>query len=106
ENSNVVAAEQIRAVLPDLPPAQADDARPWFVFDAGYDPVQLAQALGETPVALLVRLRAGRCFYADPSAQPKLGRRRRHGHKFSCDEPQSWPTPDGDLTVNDTQYGA
>jgi PAS domain-containing protein len=105
ENSNVVAAEQIRAVLPDLPPAQADDARPWFVFDAGYDPVQLAQALGETPVALLVRLRAGRCFYADPSAQPKLGRRRRHGHKFSCDEPQSWPTPDADRSIEDTQYG-
>jgi hypothetical protein len=106
ENSNVVAAEQIRALLPDLPGAHVDGTVPWFVFDAGYDPVQLTQALGETPAAILVRLRAGRCFYADPSAQPKLGRRRRHGYKFICDEAQTWPTPDGDLTVDDTQYGA
>jgi len=105
ENNNVFAAEQIRAFLPDLPRAQAERALPWFVFDAGYDPVQLTQALAETPAAIVVRLRAGRCFYADPSAQPKLGRRRRHGHKFICDEPQTWPAPDGDLTVDDAQYG-
>jgi hypothetical protein len=102
ENANAVAAEQIRAVLPQLPAA---DRLPWFVFDAGYDPVQLAQALGETPAASVVRLRAGRCFYADPSAQPGLGRRRRHGHKFSCDEPQTWLPPEGDLTLDDPVYG-
>jgi hypothetical protein len=74
QNSNVLAAEQIRAFLPDLPRAPADRAVPWVVFDAGYDPVQLTQALDETPAAILVRLRAGRCFYADPTAQPKRGR--------------------------------
>ncbi len=94
ENRNVVAAEQIRALLPDLPGAHGDGTVPWFVCDAGYDPVQLTQALGQTPAALLVRRRAGRCFSADPSAQPKLGRRRRHGHKFICAEAQTWPTPD------------
>jgi hypothetical protein len=36
---------------------------------------------------MLVRLRAGRCFYADPTAQPRTGRPRRHGHKFACDTP-------------------
>jgi hypothetical protein len=102
ENSNLLAAEQITVFLPQLPP---DGARPWFVFDAGYDPVQLTQALGQTPVGILVRLRAGRCFYADPTAQPRTGRPRRHGHKFACDAPQTWPTPDGDLTVEDEQYG-
>jgi hypothetical protein len=102
ENSNLIAAEQITAFLPQLPP---DGALPWFVFDAGYDPVQLTQALGQTPVGILVRLRAGRCFYADPTAQPPTGRPRRHGHKFACDAPQTWPTPDGDLTVEDEQYG-
>jgi PAS domain-containing protein len=102
ENSNLVAAEQITALLPHLPP---DGTLRWFVFDAGYDPVQLTQALGDAHVAILVRLRTGRCFYADPTAQPRTGRPRRHGHKFACDTPQTWPPPDGDLTVEDVQYG-
>jgi hypothetical protein len=106
ENSNVVAAEQIRTLLPDLPAAQGTGTVPWCVFDAGYDPVQLTQALGQTPAAIVVRLRAGRCFYADPAAQPKRGRRRRHGHKFSCDEPVTWLPPAGDLTIDDPLYGS
>jgi hypothetical protein len=103
ENSNVVAAEQIKAVLPHLP---GDDPLPWFLFDAGYDPVQLTQALGDTPAAMLIRLRSGRCFYADPTAQPRTGRPRRHGHKFVCEAPTTWLPPDGDLTLEDEQYGA
>ena len=102
ENSNVVAAEQIKAVLPHLP---GDDPLPWFLFDAGYDPVQLTQALGDTPAAILIRLRSGRCFYADPTTQPRTGRPRRHGHKFVCDAPATWPTPADELTVEDAQYG-
>src|SRR5258706_13964355 len=88
ENSNMVAAEQITAFLAHLP---ADSLLPWFVFDAGYDPVQLSQALGDAHAAILVRLRAGRCFYADPTAQPRTGRPRRHGLKFACAAPQTWP---------------
>jgi len=91
QNTHVVAAEQIRALLPDVPGAHADGPVPWLVFDAGYDPVPLTQARGETPAVIVVRLRAGRCCSADPSAQPKRGRRRRHGHKFSCEEAQTWP---------------
>jgi hypothetical protein len=102
ENANTAAAEQIAAFLPHL---QADDPLPWFLFDAGYDPVQLTQALGDTCAALLVRLRAGRCFYADPTTQPRTGRPRRHGHKFACDAPQTWPAPAAELTVEDGQYG-
>jgi hypothetical protein len=102
EHANAVAAEQIAAFLP---PLRADDPLPWFLFDAGYDPVQLTQALGDTSAAILVRLRSGRCFYADPTAQPWTGRPRRHGHKFTCDAPQTWPTPADELTVEDGQYG-
>jgi hypothetical protein len=102
ENANAAAAEQIAAFLPHL---QTTDPLPWFLFDAGYDPVQLTQALGDTPAALLVRLRSGRCFYADPTSQPRTGRPRRHGHKFVCDAPATWPTPVDDLTVEDAQYG-
>ena len=81
------------------------DPLPWFLFDAGYDPVQLTQALGDTPAAILVRLRSGRCFYADPTTQAHTGRPRRHGHKFVCDAPQTWPAAADDLTVEDAQYG-
>lgn len=102
ENSNVVAAAQITALLAELP---CEAPLPWFIFDAGYDPVQLTQALGEARAAILVRLRAGRCFYADPTSQARTGRPRRHGHKFICDDPQTWPVPTGELRLEDWQYG-
>jgi hypothetical protein len=103
ENANAAAAEQIAAFLPHQ---QTTDPLPWFLFDAGYDPVQLTQALGDTPAALLVRLRSGRCFSTDPTVQPRTGRPRRHGHKFASDAPQTWLLPQDALTVEDPQYGA
>lgn len=102
ENVHAVAAEQIRALVA----TQAADARPpTFVFDAGYDPEHLARELGDLPVAVLVRLRRDRCFYADPTDQPTTGRPRRHGAKFVCKDPATWPAPDAALTVADAQYG-
>jgi hypothetical protein len=72
-------------------------------------PFNSREALGKTPAAILVRLRSGRCFYAEPTTQPHTGRPRRHGHKFVCDAPQTWPAPApapaDDLTVEDEQYG-
>src|SRR5919108_519782 len=57
------AAAQIQRSVARRP---ADDRLPLFVFDAGYDPVQLAQGLalatGGARAAILVRLRSGRCF--------------------------------------------
>ncbi len=102
ENSNSAAAEQVTAFLRRLP---CEGPLPWFIFDAGYDPVQLTQALGDTRAGILVRLRAGRCFYADPTSQPPTGRPRRHGHKFDCADSSTWPAPDAELTVEDEQYG-
>jgi hypothetical protein len=83
----------------------AEGPLPWFICDAGYDPVQLTQALGNARAGILVRLRAGRCFYADPTVQPKTGRPRRHGHKFDCSAPDTWLVPDAELTADDEQYG-
>jgi hypothetical protein len=101
-NVHVLAAEQIRAVLRTLPP---DTPPPLFVFDAGYDPEQLVEALGDLPVAVLVRLRRDRCFYADPATQPPTGRPRRHGAKFACRDASTWPAPTAEHTVDDEQYG-
>src|SRR5215211_5000553 len=65
-NAHTVAAAQIRALLERQP---SDRPVPLCVFDAGYDPETLARELGDLDgerVAVLVRLRSGRCFYADP----------------------------------------
>jgi DDE superfamily endonuclease len=110
-NANAVAAGQVRRVVARRP---ADGRLPLFVFDAGYDPVQLARALdlggGGTTAAVLVRLRSGRCFYADPppyagTASGRGGRPRRHGAKFTCDQPPTWWAPDAEHTEADPRYG-
>jgi hypothetical protein len=105
-NVHAVAAEQIRGCVRRRP---AGAPVPTFVFDGGYDPESLARELGEldgAAVAVLVRLRRGRCFYGDPQAQPSRGRPRRHGRKFACDDPATWPGPDDEHAAEDAQYGA
>jgi hypothetical protein len=99
---NTAAATQIKALLPRLP---ADGAVPLFVFDAGYDPVQLALDLDGVRVATLVRLRQDRCFYADPATAARTGRPPQHGHKFDCRAPATWLPPTAELHAEDPQYG-
>ena len=104
EDAGTVAIEQIRTLVGRL----RSEAIPLFVFDAGYNSVQLTQGVANLPVAVLVRLRAGRCFYADPpvaSPSPLGGRPRKHGAKFDCSDPATWPAPTAELTVEDEQYG-
>jgi len=107
DNPHRVAAAQIRALvdrqLPNRPV-------PLCVFDAGYDPETLARELGAldgTRVAVLVRLRRGRCFYADPERRDagQVGRPQRHGEKFSCDDEGSWWTPSAEHQEEHPQYG-
>jgi hypothetical protein len=63
EDTNMVATGQVKALLKRLGSEEA--TLPLFVFDAGYDPVKLQQGLeGSSPCQILVRLRAGRRFYA------------------------------------------
>ncbi len=92
ENAASVAAEQVKALRRRLPPT---DTAPLFVFDAGYAVTALTHALLDEPVALLVRLRADRCFYAAAPtvAGPRNGRPRRNGAKFRCDTPATWSAP-------------
>ena len=112
QDANEVAAEQVRAFV-RLPhedeEAQEKRAAPLFVFDAGYDPVKLQQGLEGCPCQILVRLRAGRRFYADPSlAGPPAhtGRPRRHGPKMKCKDPSTWPEPSAEYACEDAGYGA
>ena len=106
ENANVVAAEQIRAGLRQAPPATPPSApAPIVSFDAGDDSVPLRLAVADEPICLVVRLRSGRCFSADPTRQPPTGRPRRHGAKFVCDDSTTWPEPTAQWTTDDPQYG-
>ena len=95
---------QVRALLGRL---GAGGPVPWFVFDAGYDSAQLSLDLADAQVAVLVRLRADRCFYADPPprAPGSTGRPRRHGGKFAFADPATWPVPTATLVCEDDQYG-
>jgi hypothetical protein len=104
DDTDQTAAAQIRALLARLP---ASEAVPLVVFDAGDDSAQLTLDLAEAPVTVLVRLRADRCFYADPPAPPpgKTGRPRRHGAKFALADPTTWTAPTAALAAVDDQYG-
>ena len=103
-NANAVAVEQVRTLAGRLPDS---GAVPLFVFDAGYDPVQLGLGLADVRAAALVRLRSDRCFYADPEprAPQAAGRPRRHGARFACTDPATWPPPTDALKTADDCYG-
>lgn len=141
ENANKVAVQQIATVVrlsrlvqsdesehlpqPQLPDDsttsstnQLTPLAPLFVFDAGYDPVQLSEELVAANIAcaaaILVRLRSGRCFYADPPSPTVCGtgvgtdggRPRRHGRKFECHDPATWSPACAEHYCEDPQYGA
>ena len=104
QDANVVATEQVEALLGRL----EEGVVPLFVFDAGYDPVKVQRGLEGWPCQILVRLRAGRRFYADPSlAGPPAhtGRPRRHGPKMKCNDPSTWPEPSAEYACEDAGYG-
>jgi DDE superfamily endonuclease len=101
QDANEVAAEQVKAFLHR---SHEEEGAPLFVFDAGYDPVKVQRGLERSPCQILVRLRAGRCFYADPSfAGPPAhtGRPRRHGPKMKCKDPSTWPEPSAEHECED-----
>jgi hypothetical protein len=104
EDTDETAASQVRALLGRLP---AGGPVPLFVFDAGYDSAQLSLDLAGASVAVLVRLRSDRCFYADPPPRPPgaTGRPRRHGAKFAFADSASWPAATATLHTSDQQYG-
>ncbi|HKH35699.1 MAG TPA: NF041680 family putative transposase [Rubrobacter sp.] len=105
QEANAVATEQIKGLLGRSP---VGSGVPLFVFDAGYDPVKLQQGLEGSPCQILVRLRAGRRFYGDPSlAGPpaRTGRPRRHGPKMKCNDPSTWPEPSAEYLCEDAGHG-
>jgi hypothetical protein len=116
QDVNTLAAEQIRRLMRQQAHQLSQENRshdhdvPLFVFDAGYDPIQLALDLGvlnERSIAVLVRLRRNRCFYADPdpALAAATGRPRRHGRKFACRDAATWSEQSAEYRTDDLQYG-
>src|SRR5215212_588428 len=111
QDANEVATGQVRSFVGRRSSCEEGTATttPLFVFDAGYDPVKLQQGLKGCPCQILVRLRAGRRFYGDPSLSDPpehIGRPRRHGPKMKCSDPSSWPEPSAELRCEDAGYGS
>lgn len=104
EQAGRATAGQIGALVERL---GAAGPVPLFVFDAGYDPIALAGDLAPVRAQILVRIRGDRLFYADPvpPAPGTVGRPRRHGQRFACADPASWPMCDAVLTCTDPRYG-
>jgi hypothetical protein len=106
EKPTALAVEQLKALVAARPAAGPEEV-PLVVFDAGYDASGFIDALAGTPVALLIRLRSNRHFWFAPvrtTAHPR-GRPRRHGARFVCDDPATWPAPTAELRVTDEAYG-
>lgn len=103
EHANRVAVAPIQRLVDARP---TSGGVPRFVFDAGYAPLQLAEEWGDVRAAILVRRRRGRRFSAEPAPYSGLGRPQRHGQKFVCDDPETWPAPTDERNEDDGQYGA
>ena len=104
DNASTATIAQVRR-LTGLLPADADV--PMFVFDAGYDPIALTHDLADTRAQIVVRIRSDRVFYPDPEPPPAgtRGRPRRHGARFGCAQPDTWPEPEQQLSAEDPRYG-
>src|SRR5829696_3551596 len=109
QDANLVAAEQVRSFLlrrSSCEEVTTTTTTPLFVFDAGYDPVKVQQGLEGSPCQILLRLRAGRRFYGDPSLcdpPEHIGRPRRHGPKMKCSDPSTWTEPSADHRCEDAR---
>jgi DDE superfamily endonuclease len=80
---------------------------PVFCFDAGYDAIALTHELADVAANIVVRIRDDRVFYTDPTPTTTgaIGRPRRHGRRFGCADPNTWPTPDVESSTTDSRYG-
>ena len=98
---------QLRRLVTLLP---RESEVPLFVLDAGYDPVAIGYDLTGERCEIVCRVRDDRVFYADAPARPNRpagtgGRPPRHGRRWKCSDPGSWPIPDAHLVRDDSRYG-
>ena len=81
-----------------------------FVLDAGYDPIGISHDLATERCEVVCRIRDDRVFYTDTPARANRppetgGRPPRHGRRWKCSDPETWPEPDANLVASDPRYG-
>lgn len=66
-NPTDATAAAVRDLVNRLERDESGGPSPMFVFDAGYDPIALTDALRDVRADLVVRIRSDRVFYTDPA---------------------------------------
>ncbi|MCU1494190.1 MAG: hypothetical protein JWO62_1954 [Acidimicrobiaceae bacterium] len=107
EDATSATVTQLRRLVGLLP---EEGEVPMFVLDAGYDPIAIGHDLARERCEILCRIRDDRVFYADAPPRPNRppesgGRPPRHGTRWRCSDPESWPTPHTHLVRDDSRYG-
>jgi hypothetical protein len=107
KNATDVATSQIINLVHRLE-VDSGAAAPLFVLDAGYDPIATGHALVDVHAQALVRISSKRVFHFDPrpSTRTGPGRKQRHGPRFALASPETWSSPDEELTTHDARYGS
>jgi hypothetical protein len=106
-NATMATVDQVRRLVDLLP---ADASVPLFVFDAGYDPIAIGHDLADVRTEVLCRIRDDRVLYSYAPSRANRpmttgGRPPRHGARFKCSQPSTWPKPDARLVADDHRYG-
>ncbi len=107
EDPTTATVTQLRRLVALLPP---DGEVPMFVLDAGYDPIGISHDLATERCEVVCRLRDDRVFHTDAPARANRppetgGRPPRHGRRWKCSDPETWPEPDANLVTSDPRYG-
>ena len=87
-----------------------DGEVPLFVLDAGYGPIGIDYDLADERCEVVCRVRDDRVFYDEAPPLPNRpaetgGRPPRHGKRWKCSDPESWPEPSANLVACDARYG-
>jgi DDE superfamily endonuclease len=104
------ATDQLRQLIDRLIVAghwRPGDPDILIVCDTGYDTARLAWVLSNLPVLLVGRIRSDRVLrFPRPTGQPgAIGRPRKHGAEFACNDPATWPEPQHTTLTPTSRYG-
>lgn len=81
------------------------DHRPLSIWDSEYGCARFIQLTAEIACDKLMRLRSNRVLYGPPPAYSGRGRPRKHGDKFTLNEPDTWGAPHHHSEVDDETLG-